>query len=168
MKKILLILGLLVITSNSTAQKSDSVNIQLMNVKIDSLTFALNKLQQDYDYLHCNYTLQEEVLSIGDYINGLKSDINAVLINIYHSNFDRKLYKSYKDNYYSSCELYNAHKEKVTALLEFASLQIESCSFPYYKINIINNICKTLQSGLNQAELSLDYYKLVIDLYKDE
>ena len=95
MKHILLLFLAAIISMNAAAQNADSLETNIEYV--DSLNAKIEKLQHDLDYLSCNYELNKIItdLSIGK--DEVSSNSNAILMNCYHSRFDRRLYRAYQE-----------------------------------------------------------------------
>lgn len=151
---------------SATAQDSNSIK-STTEEKVDSLTTKLNKLQHDYDYLYCSHEISLLHLELKDFINNIDIRSNAILINCYHSRFDIDLYTAYKENYNSSVDLLDSMKDKVDAVKSLIALKILSLNFTDSEIDILMNGCSFLDKCLSKAQGSIDYYKLVLDIYKD-
>ena len=168
MKKVILFLLIALISAgNITAQTSNSSQTQDLKVSIDSLSTKLSSLQHDYDYLYCSYQLSEVQLSLKDFMNELSINSNAILINCYHSRFDIDLYNAYRDNYNSYIELYESTKRKAEAVTTSVVLKIMTSNFTEDEIKLLGQSCKFVDDCLSAAQNSLDYYKVVLDIYKD-
>lgn len=168
MKKIIILfLVVLVGVSNTTAQVPNSSQSEDLKVQINSLSTMLGTLQHDYDYLYCSHEINLMQLEIKELISNIDIRSNAVLINCYHSRFDIDLYTAYKA-YYSSCiELINTMKGKTKSIQEAVALKMLTSSFTNKENEKLVNNCNFLDVSLSKLQGSLDYYKLVIDIYKD-
>ena len=168
MKKVILFFFISLIgLGNITAQTSNSLQTQDLNVSIDSLSNQLSSLQHDYDFLYCSHEVNLMQLEIKDLINNIDINSNAILINCYHSRFDVDLYTAYRDNYNSSLELMNTLKEKTETIQVAVTLKTLTSDFSNEEIEVLMNSCKFLDKCLSKLQGSLDYYKVVLDIYKD-
>ena len=168
MKKAILFFFIALIgLGNITAQTSNSLQNQDLKVSINSLSAKLSSLQHDYDYLYCSYLLSEAQLSLKTFMNELSIKSNTVLINCYHGRFDIDLYNAYRDNYNACIELYESTKGKAESVTASVTWKIMTSNFTENEIKILGQSCKLVDDCLRAAQHSLDYYKGVLDLYKD-
>lgn len=168
MKKLILFFIIALIgVCNITAQTSKSSQTEDLKVSIDSLSSKLNTLQHNYEYLYCSYLLSEVQLSMKDLINQLSIKSNAILINCYHNRFNIDLYNAYRDNYNSCIELYESTKGKAESVTTSVALKIMTSNFTENEIEVLGQSCRFVDDCLRAAQNSLDYYKVVLDLYKD-
>ena len=168
MKKVILFFFISIIgLGNMTAQTSNSLQTQDLNVSIDSLSTQLSSLQHDYDFLYCSHEVNLMQLEIKDLINNIGINSNAILINCYHGRFDVDLYTAYRDNYNLSLELMNTLKEKTETIQVAVTLKTLTSDFSNEEIEVLMNSCKFLDKCLSKLQGSLDYYKVVLDIYKD-
>lgn len=158
MKKILMLL-LFIATYNA------AINAQESTSKLDSLATELAKLKHDYNYLSCINELGELDASLRIYIHGLDINSNSVLLNYNERNYDRRLYSAYKDNYRSSENLLERLKESVTVSKLSIAVKMNNTDFSDDEIMILKNRLEMIDACLEKAEGSLDYLKLVIDMY---
>lgn len=168
MKKIIL-LTLLILTSigNLTAQDDKSEMITDLKNYVDSISSKLNTLQHDYDYLYCNHEIAIMKHEISDLSNSIANATNGILINCYHGSFDIDLYSAYRRNYNSSIDLSTTFKEKVEVIKTAVLMKIFTSGFTDEERSILMRGCDLLDSSLSQLQSSLDYYKIVLDIYKD-
>ena len=87
MKNLLFSLVMLITTTSISAQESNE------SEKIDSLQYQLEKLQNSYDYLDCEYKLSKLMLELNIYANELKISVNTLSMNFYHGGYDEKIYQ---------------------------------------------------------------------------
>ena len=168
MKKVILFFFIALIgLGNITAQTSNSLQNQDLKVSIDSLSTKLSSLQHDYDYLYCSYLLSEAQLTLKDFMNELSIQSNAILINCYHSRFDIYLYNAYRDNYNSYIEFFESTKGKAESVTTYVALKMLTSNFSDDEINVLTSGRKFVDKCLNTAQSSLDYYKVVLNIYKD-
>lgn len=167
MKKISIFIFLLIVGLITTkAQEIDKKQYDSVGVSIENLTGRLNNLQRDYDFLSCQYEIyraQSELKSLGDEAN-IKS--NAILINCYHSKYNHDLYVTYRDNYDSYVVYYDSLKETVTSLKDLVSTKILYSDFSESQVELLKHCSDVLDKALISAEHSINYYKIILDLYK--
>lgn len=164
MKHILLLFLTAIISMNAAAQNADSLETKVEHV--DSLNAKIEKLQHDLDFLSCKYELNKIVtdLSIGkDEVN---SNSNAVLINCYHSRFDRRLYKAYQENLYSKRGWYDAIKKQIESTITFVTLKMISSDFSEMEKDCIVSSINVIDKAKYSFEQTLDYYETVLDIYR--
>ena len=164
MKHILLLFLAAIISMNAAAQNADSLETKVEHV--DSLNAKIEKLQHDLDFLSCKYELNKIVtdLSIGkDEVNSYS---NAVLINCYHSRFDRRLYKAYQENLYSTRGWYDAIKKQIESTITFVTLKMISSDFSETEKDCIVSSINVIDKAKYSFEQTLDYYETVLDIYR--
>ena len=164
MKHILLLFLAAIISMNAAAQNADSLETKVEHV--DSLNAKIEKLQYDLDFLSCKYELNKIVtdLSIGkDEVN---SNSNAVLINCYHSRFDRRLYKAYQEYLYSKRGWYDAIKKQIESTITFVTLKMTSSDFSEMEKDCIVSSINVIDKAKYSFEQTLDYYETVLDIYR--
>ena len=164
MKHILLLFLAAIISMNAAAQNADSLETKVEHV--DSLNAKIEKLQHDLDFLSCKYELNKIVtdLSIGkDEVN---SNSNAVLINCYHSRFDRRLYKAYQEYLYSKRGWYDAIKDQIESTITFVTLKMISSDFSEMEMDCIVSCINVIDKAKYSFEQTLDYYETVLDIYR--
>ena len=165
MKHILLLFVAAIISINATAQNVDSLETKVEHV--DSLNVKIEKLQHDLDFLSCKYELNKIVtdLSIGkDEVN---SNSNAVLINCYHSRFDRRLYKAYQEYLYSKREWYDAIKDQIESTITLVTLKMISSDFLEMEKDCIVSGINVIDKAKYSFEQALEYYNTILDIYRD-
>ena len=164
MKHILLLFVAAIISINATAQNADSLETKVEHV--DSLNAKIEKLQHDLDFLSCKYELNKIVtdLSIGK--DEVSSNSNAVLINCYHSRFDRRLYKAYQEYLYSKRGWYDAIKDQIESTTTFVALKMISSDFSEKEKDFIESSINVIDKAKYSFEQTLDYYETVLDIYR--
>lgn len=168
MKKAILFFFIALIgLGNITAQTSNSLQNQDLKVSIDILSTKLSSLQHDYDYLYCSYLLSEAQLTLKTFMNELSIKSNTILIDCYHGRFDIDLYNSFRDIYNSGIEFYDSTKIKVESVTTSVTWKIITSNFTENEIKLLGQSCKLVDDCLKAVQHSLDYYKEVLDLYKD-
>lgn len=161
MKKLLVLLVMLITTISISAQERNELQ------KIDSLQYKLDKLQHDYDYLDCEYKLSKLMLELNIYANELKISVNTLSMNFYHGSYDEKTYQINKKNY-EACKYNLEEKEQLIFWTKLNVKQrMESADFYETEINVLKSSFDTIDSGLHSAKTALEYYKGVLDAYKD-
>ena len=75
------------------------------------------------------------------------------------------MYSAYKDNYRSSENLLERLKESVTVSKLSIAVKMNNTDFSDDEIMILKNRLEMIDACLEKAEGSLDYLKLVIDMY---
>ena len=157
MKKILMLLLFIAVYSGAIkAQENTS--------KIDSLATELTQLKHDYNYLYCLNELGELDASLRIYAHGLDINSNSVLLN---KKYDRKLYAALKNNYRSSEYLLEQLKKSVSVSKLSIAVKLNNTDFTDDEIKILKGKLEMIDACLEKAEGSLDYYKIVIDTYRD-
>jgi hypothetical protein len=152
---------------NVNAQEIDSLQIKSDTISIETLVARLDKLQLNYDFLNCRHQLSADQYDLAIFANKLDIKSNGLLINCYHSRYNVDLYISYRENYNKSVEMFNALKDKVTSTKTLIALHILTSNFTEEELGVLRSGCASLDSTLNIVQGALDYYKLVIDIYKE-
>lgn len=161
MKKIFILLMMFMGIVNISAQESYELQ------KIDSLQYKLDKLQHDYDYLDCSFLLHRLASDLKIFSNEVNSKSNAILINCYHSGYDQRLYKAYKDNYDASDENLTSSEQNAFTTIWLVMGKMESSTFSESEIKILEAAIKHVEFSLSAAKSALNYYKVVLGIYKD-
>lgn len=161
MKKLLFLMMMLMGVINTSAQEKKEIQ------KNDSLQYKFEKLQHDYDFLSCEYKLNKIILELNIYINNIKISVNTLSMNLYHGDYDEKIYRMNKE-LYESCKKNLEEKEKLTYWTKWNVKQImEKANFYEMEINVLKSNMNLLDSTLITAKKSLEYYKGVLDFYRD-
>lgn len=158
-------MGIMSVTAQE--QKSDSIQSNSIYAYVDSLSVKLEKLQHDYDFLYCNYKLEDIQNDLTDLANNINIKSNAVLIDCYHGRFNVDLYIAYRDNYDSSVDLFESLKETVASIKALVALKMLSSNFSEDEIKLLGHCFDVLDKGLVSSESALNYYKTVLGMYKD-
>lgn len=143
---------------------SGAIKAQENTSKIDSLATELTQLKHDYNYLYCLNELGELDASLRIYAHGLDINSNSVLLN---KKYDRKLYAALKNNYRSSEYLLEQLKKSVSVSKLSIAVKLNNTDFTDDEIKILKGKLEMIDACLEKAEGSLDYYKIVIDTYRD-
>lgn len=161
MKKLFILLMMSVVAINLSAQERNEFQ------KIDSLQYKLDKLQHDYDFLDCSFQLHRLAADLENFNNGISTKSNAILINCYHSRYDSKLYRAYRDNYDASEEDLTSKEYLIFSTIFLVMGKMESLTFSEEEIKTLNAAIKNVDSSLSAAKSALNYYKVVLGIYKD-
>lgn len=161
MKKLLVLLMMFMTIINISAQESNELQ------KIDSLQYQIDRLQHNYDYLDCEYKLNKIMLELNIYASELKISVNSLSMNFYHGGYDEKIYQINKKNY----EVCKDNLEEKEQLIFWTKLNVkqkmESVDFYETEINVLKSSFDTIDAGLYSAKTALEYYKGVLDAYRD-
>ena len=151
------------VTINISAQESNESAAQ----KIESLQLKLDKLQHEYDYFYCETVLKQIANELSVQSNNINNKSNGILINIYHSSYHPDLYRAYKDNYDADIENLNSKESYINIMKIRISQIIEKSNFTEREIEILDTTYSAVISAFNAAETALNYYKVVLGMYKD-
>ena len=161
MKKLFIFLITFVVAIDSSAQESNK------SQKIDSLQYQLDKLQHNYDYLECEYKLNKLMLELTIYANELKISVNTLSMNFYHAGYNEEIYQINKKTY----EAYKSNLEDQEQLIFLTKLNVklkmESANFYETEIDVLKLSFDSIDSRLHSAKVALEYYKGILDAYKD-
>lgn len=163
MKKVLLLIVAIVSVLQASAQDSHSVTIP-----IDSLTLRLDRLQHDYDYMYCDFELHKLMSDFTVLSHSIDNSSNGVLINVYHSRYNRVLYNAYLDNYNADCENFDSLKEKVESVKGAVLVKIAVSDFSDLELNVLSISFDLIERSITKVERALDYYKTCIDAYRSK
>lgn len=166
MKKLLILL--LFIASYSTAINAQELSYKNLELKIDSLQQQVDKLTYDYQFLDCSSKLDRLNLNLNVYINGLKNCVDRLLITLYNNpKYDSQFYKLTKMDYDTSSGLLDDYKAQVRIMKWSVSSRAEVFGFTESDLKLLESTFKAIDAAVNSAEISLDYYKQVIAVYRD-
>lgn len=163
MKKVLLLIIFAVTSVYAIAQTTSSIPITS-----DNLTERLEKLQQDYDYLSCDFELYRMKAELKELSQDVSIKSNAVLIDIYHGSYNRDLYLSYLKYYDVSSALFDSQKDEYEHLKTLVSLKSIASKFSDAQLSMIDATLKSIDKGFAAADASLNYYKFLVDTYRDK
>ena len=164
MKHFLLLFVAAIISINTTAQNVDSLETKVSHV--DSLNAKIEKLQHDLDFLSCKYELNKIVTDLSIGTDEVNSKSNEVLINCYHSRFDRSLYKVYQVYLYSRRGWYDAIKDQIESTITFVTLKMISSDFSEMEKDCIVSSINVINKAKSSFEQTLDYYETILDIYR--
>ena len=167
MKKLVLIVLVAILGAlNANAQEVDSGTTEQMSI-VDSLSKELAQLRQEYDYLYCSSQLSEASHEIQIFRNEINISSNSLLANIFHMKFDVDVYVAQSELYNAFVENLSSSKKKVEGLKVLISLKKISSNFSDTEIGVLDSYCDFLDSNLATAEKAVEYFKVVLGLYKD-
>ena len=164
MKKVLLLIisVLFAIQANAQEQK------EAPTVTIDSLSTKLAKLQHDYDFLYCDYKLNQTITDLNQLSQDIKIIINELSISIYHKRYDRDFYTVLSEDYDAKCELYDVIKRKFEAVQKLVIIKTVTTGFTESELNLFSAYIETIESAMKVVEEGLKYYDRLLKIYKDE
>ena len=164
MKKVLLLIISVLFALQANAQEQKEAPA----VTIDSLSTKLAELQHDYDFLYCDYKLNQINTDLNQLSHDIKIIRNELSIDIYHERYDRDLYTAYSDNYDSYCDLYDMYKRNFESLRKLVAIKILTTGFTEPELNLISACIETIESAMKVVEEGLKYYDRLLKIYKDE
>ena len=165
MKKLVIVICTLLCANVLFAQENVKKEKDLA-VVVDSLAVKLNKLQKDYDYLWCEYKLNEINSGLNDDENEISTKSNQLLTNIYHGRFNYDLYNSYKEYYNSKIYLLENYKINAESIRNLVTLKMITSNFSENEIRVLQHLLKILDSAINSVESSLKLYDSYIEIYR--
>lgn len=165
MKKLVLVICALLCANVLFAQENIKKEKDLAAV-VDSLSAKLDKLQNDYDYLYCNYELNKTSQSLTNLSDAITIKINELKFMIYNERFNYELYKSLKSHYDAAVENFNTIKEGVPTLRMNVRIIMMTSNFSDLQLELLRHMMGSqIDSGMNVVENCLDLYKLYLDEY---
>lgn len=168
MKKLFFLFVTVVGVLNASAQEINSSQSQSVEISIDSLSFKVNKLQHDYDFMYCDYELHKLLMDLKDMSHTVDNAANGVLINFYNSRYDRALYNTYLDHYDALCALFDSLKREIEAAQIAVGVKVMSASFTDTELNVLSARFNTIDKAIATAEKSLEYYNVAIKAYRSK
>lgn len=164
MKKFVLIVLVAIFGAlNANAQEVDSTTTSI----VDSLSNELAELQHKYNYLDVTNQIEHALIETKIFCNEVLITANSTNINIFHQGFDLDLYLSMVDVYDISVKYLEALKMKVDNVKTLVAVRKLLSNFSETEIGVIDGSCKSLDLALSKAEKSLEYNKIVLDIYKN-
>ena len=149
MKKTIAILALLFAFMSIQAQTTKEFSL-----KVDSLQLKLDKLQHDYNCLHCQYLLKTLDTDLVIFYNQLFFDSKLL-----SSTSDKELrnrYRSYKRNYEVYVESYDLNKMNYKSTISLVTTIIENSNFHEFEIKSLQNIADGCEKKLDAIQNLLD------------
>lgn len=167
MRKVLFTLLAFIYTISSSAQYNDSIQNEPIENCIDSIIKRLDILEHNYYFLECNYKLCNVNKDTKIVINEINIQSNSILINCYQNNYSELLYKSYLRKYESYIKWYESQKKLMSSVKTFVQLRIITSNFSDSELELLNSSIDSMDESVNVVEASLEYYKIVLAMYKD-
>ena len=164
MKRVLFLVFFSVLSICAKAQSVDS--LQLESISIDSLSAKLNKLQRDYDFLHCQLELEQTLSSLKFLECEIRNSTQAIRIEMCAHNFDVDLYISFKEQYDSYVSYYNSLMDSVKLKKEKCGLMVDSVEFSAEQIIRLGLAIISIDDQCDIFDASFDYYKKCLEKYK--
>lgn len=168
MKRYLLLFLFVISILHTYSQNNDSLQIQSTDSSIDSLTIKLEKLQNSYDYLTCDYNLYRLQTRLDNLLNCINIKANELIINVYHNRYEWTLYKTYLDYYDAYCALYNAIKEEYEALIDLISLKVAMSNFSETELSALDASFSAINKSFPSIDAALEFFNLAIQSYKSK
>ena len=163
MKKVLLLIISVLFALQANAQEQKEAPA----VTIECTTTKLAKLQQDYDFLYCDYQLYQIKTNLGQLSQDIQIINNELTIKIYFEQYNRDLYIIYSEDYDARCENYNAFKRQFEVVQELVTIKIITTGFTESELNVFNACIETIESAIEVVELALKYYDACLKIYRD-
>lgn len=150
---------------NVTAQDAHTLHNGRVDAVVDSLSFELNKLQKDYDFLRCDYEVKVLKNELSILYNKIDINANTMLIYYYNSSFNYELYKAFKDNYEAQLNALESLKKKIATVTSFVTLKILLSDFSDTEVDFLQTSLDYFDVQIDSAETALKRYKMAIDAY---
>lgn len=167
MKKVLILLVSIVCVWNTYAQDVDSLQVQ-QPITLDSLAVQVGKMQHDLSYLQCEY----ELLKMEKYIQTLANEVNiktnGLIIDVYHSRYDRELYSTFVESYDTYSAYYDSLKEKFNSTTRYVVYKVLSSDFSDTEVEVLDAYIESIKRSFSSAEAALRYFDVAIKAYKDK
>ena len=116
--------------------------------------------------MYCDYEAFKLNKDLTDLSHSIDISTNGILINIYNSRYDNKLYQAYLANYSASCELYESLKTKIETIKKIVSLKILTSGFTDEEIEVLTNSFSVVDNSVLKVQKALDYYDVVVKAYR--
>ena len=166
MKKLLLLIIFIGSVLHTYAQGDDSPQVQSAATTIDSLSLRLEKLQHDYEYMHCDYEVYKLNNDLKDLARSIDISSNSILINVYNSRYNHELYEVYLENYTAFCSLFESIKEQAETIKTMVFIKTLTAGFTDQEKKILNTSLNVIDSAKNKVQKSLNYYDVVVKSYR--
>ena len=168
MKRVLLLIVAIVSALYVSAQEKELLQDQTATISIDSLSVRLDRLQHGYDFMYCDYQLHKLVMDLKDLAQSIDISSNGVIIDVYHSRFDRDLYRALQDNYDAKCALFDSLKEESEVVKAAVLVKMLSSNFSDRELNVLSSGFGVVEKAITAVEKSLNYYNATIKAYRDK
>lgn len=166
MKKLVMLIFSVLFVSHVYAQDVDTVQVQSAATTIDSLTLRLDMLQHRYDFMTCENELYKIMMDFKGLTQDINIKTNEVLVDVYHSRYDRTLYNTLCD-YSDGCStLYNSFQEKYESVKKLVLVKAISSSFDDSEIDLIESYLKAIDNSAAMVETAIKYYDYTVQNYK--
>jgi len=160
MKKLIILLMMFMGVINISAQEINE------SQKVDSLLYKLDKLQHDYDYFYCESELNRFCNELKIYSNEFYIQATQIMIEGDSDRYNDEYYRLAKRNYGATVDSFESYKTNLYLKIQLISQKIEEANFNELKIRMLKLIADSIDQGLKHAQSKLDYYKGVLDAYK--
>ncbi len=118
--------------------------------------------------MYCDYELHKLIMDLKDLAHSIDNSSNGVLINVYNSRYDRRLYNAYVANYDSDCNLFDSLKEKTDTVKAAVFVRIMTSEFTEKELNVLTASLDVVSKATMKVESSLNYYNVAIQAYRDK
>ena len=162
MKKLLFLLMILIVTTVSAQEKSDSS----IAVKVDSLQLELSNLKHEFNYFYCSSELNRLANELNIKANDIHIMAMEIEINVYDNNYLDEIYRKYKRNYDAYINNFEQYKEYLVSNVHGISITIEQSNFPDFRLKMLKSCINVIESKVELVQSKLDYYKGMMELYK--
>ena len=163
MKKVLLLIisVLFAIQANAQTQEESPA------VTIDSLSAKLVELQHNYDFLYCDYNLNQIKTSLNQLSQDIQIEVNKLTFDLYLGQCNRDVYTAHSESYDVKCGLYDASKRKFEVVQELVTIKIIATGFTESELNVFNTCIETIESAKKCVESDLSYFDKLLKIYRD-
>ncbi|MCM1355196.1 MAG: hypothetical protein NC212_02180 [Staphylococcus sp.] len=132
---------------------------------MDSLNVKIESLSHDLDYLTLTYEIYVMNTDLRFFNIEIKDQINSIRIDLYHHDFDRDMYRSYKKVYNGFRENLDSSKNLIDVKRKFYLAKVQTCDLTKLEEDILSNSFEVTDKLYKRAEISLDGMKSALDLY---
>jgi hypothetical protein len=165
MKRLFIVLIAIVFSISVNAQENVKKEKDLAAI-VDSLTAKLEKLQNDYDFLWCNYELNKTSQQLTNLSDALSIKINELKFMIYNERFNYNLYKVFKEYYDAVVRNYNSIKEGIPTLKMNIRIIMMTSNFTELQKDILRHTMgSVLDNGMGVVDQCLSLYKSYLEEY---
>lgn len=143
------------------AETNESVRLDSINMQIESLT-------HDVDYLQLSNKISSIYNDLLFISLEISDEVNDLTVKMYHKNFRRDLYKSYRNLYSSYQKRLDSTKGLKSVVQEYLRLKLVVGNFTDNEISVLSQQDNVADDAYLQAEMNLDMLKTMLDLYYKE
>lgn len=166
-KALLLIVGIISVVLASAQEKNTTIS-QPETISIDSLSMKLEKLQHDYDFLNCCYSIDEIAMDLEMLAHSIDIHSNELMINRFHLGYNGEYYNLLED-YYDSCrDRLDIAKKRFEAVQNNVLLKIMTSSFTESEIATLYSSLKRIPAGISVVKSSLESFKFTKQFYREK